>query len=130
MTLRYFVVKKNFKKKLNKFQFLIEKFCKTPEKIWASTKERKAQIALAKKLYELESETFWRKADLPFELNSLAWFLTEDGKNYTKLEKKRQTLTPKKQPEENKLRKNKIGKDMKINKKPKNILQFLRSKHG
>ena len=37
---------------------------------------------------------------------------------------------PKKQPEENKLRKNKIGKDMKIDKKPKNILQFLRGKHG
>ena len=127
---------KNFKKKLNKFQFLIEKFCKDPKKVWVSIKERKAQVALAKKLYEVGDEVFWKKADLPsgesgqFKVNSLAWFLTDVGKTYVALEKKRQTLSPKMQRAQTKLRKNKIGKDKKIIKKPKNILQFLGSKHG
>ena len=87
-------------------------------------------MALAKKLYEVGDEVFWKKADLPFKLNSLAWFLTDEGKSYVALEKKRQTLSPKMQRAQTKLRKNKIGKDKKITRKPKNVLQFLGSKHG
>ena len=93
-------------------------------------------MALAKKLYEVGDEVFWKKADLPsgesgqFKVNSLAWFLTDEGKSYVALEKKRQTLSPKMQRAQTKLEKNKIGKDKKIIKKPKNVLQFLGSKHG
>ena len=55
------------KRKPNKYQILIGKFCKDPKLIWSNRGKVKAEMAAAKKLYELNpSEEFWIKLYLPF----------------------------------------------------------------
>ena len=117
------------KRKPNKYQILIGKFCKNPSSIWSNRGKVKAEMALAKKLYELQSsESFWRKAYLPFKVNSLAWFLTDSGKDYIKLEIKRHLLDFK-TTKSYTLNKNKTGSDKKITKKLKSLKDFLNAKN-
>ena len=111
--------------KLNKYQTLIKKFIRDPDFIWSSVKLIKREIAIAKKLYSLGDENFWNKASLSFKLNSLAWLLTEKGKEFILIEKKKQKLSVVKN-ETHALRKQKLGEDKKIDHKPKNVLEFCR----
>jgi len=83
-------------------------------------------MAIAKKLYSLGDETFWNKASLSFKLNSLAWLLTPKGKEFISIEKKKQKLTPVKN-ETYSLEDKKLGEDKKIDRKPKNVLEFCRN---
>tara|TARA_Y100000593_G_scaffold95031_1_gene198567 strand:+ start:17749 stop:18111 length:363 start_codon:yes stop_codon:yes gene_type:complete len=117
------------KRKPNKYQILIGKFCKDPASIWTNKGKVKAEMAVAKKLYELNSsEDFWRKAYLPFKVNTLRWFLTPDGKAFIKLEVRRQKLDikPKKSYT---LSEDKVGKDKPITKKILKLKDFLNAKN-
>jgi hypothetical protein len=117
------------KRKPNKYQILIGKFCKDPASIWSNKPKVKAEMAVAKKLYELEnSESFWIKAYLPFKVNSLRWFLTDSGKTYIKQELARHELDfePIKRYS---LRKNKVGSDKKITHRLKSLKDFLNAKN-
>ena len=66
------------KRKKNKYHFLVEKFIKEPKKL--KPKDWARETKIAQKLYKKYSnERFWRASLLNFKLNSLAWFLSEDG---------------------------------------------------
>ena len=114
------------KRKPNKYQKLITKFCKEPEKIWKNRGIIKREMGVAKKLFEfIPEESLWAKLHLPFKLNSLAWFLSEDGKEYLIKYKKTIELSEF-TPEVYVLAEEKIGKDKQFKTRPKNLLDFLK----
>ena len=119
---------KNYKKKRkpNKYQFLIGKFCKYPANIWADKGKVRAEMAVAKKLYKIyPSEEFWKKIFLSFKINSLRWFLTPNGKSFLRIELKKQLLDFNAKPSYP-LGKRKVGKDKKVTRKTKTIKDFLK----
>lgn len=73
------------------YQFLIRKYLK-PEKLIFDHKDFKAypksELAIAKKLFQKYNVEFWIRTELSFKLNSLAWFLTEKGKEFLEKEAK------------------------------------------
>lgn len=114
------------KRKINKYQKLISKFCKDPEKIWKNLKVIKREMAIAKKLYKYDpNEKFWTNLHLSFKLNSLAWFMSEEGKAHLVKYKKiiKLNITHQKSYQ---LQDKKVGEDKKMRCKPKNLLEFLR----
>jgi len=78
----------------NKYQKLILRFLKDTK--YFKQAEWKRETALAKKLLSERSEDFWFSIELPFELNSLAWFLTNEGKNHVAIAEKKLSLNLKK----------------------------------
>lgn len=98
-----------------------------PESIWAHPTLIKREMKIAKKLFALKSQKFWEEAHLPFKLNSLAWFLGKDGKEYIKKEELL-LKTPIAERETHKLEKEKIGEDEKISLKPNTLMEFLNGK--
>lgn len=84
------------------------------------------EIKIAQNLIkEYKGYNFWNNLS-KLKLNSLAWFLTEDGKRFINLELKKQKL------EDIKIIKyeiqdRKIGEDKNTCQKPKTILEFIRS---
>ena len=115
------------KRKPNKYQKIISKFCKAPESIWAHPTLVKREMKIAKKLFALKSQKFWEEANLPFKLNSLAWFLGRDGRKYMK-EQELLLKTPVVEQEKHKLKKEKIGEDKEIIFKPNTLMEFLNGK--
>ena len=115
------------KRKPNKYQKIISKFCKTPESIWAHPTLVKREMKIAKKLFALKSQKFWEEAYLPFKLNSLAWFLGRDGEKYIRKEELL-LKTPTTKQETHKLEKDKIGEDKKVTFKPNTLMEFLNDK--
>lgn len=121
------------KRKLNKHQKLINKFIKDPSEIWKNRGNIKREMALGKKLYALvDSEKFWTESHLlndkgaPFKVNSLAYFLTEDGIKWVNSEALRIKLKLPK-PVVYSLEQDKIGQDAKINKTKKTtLMDFLK----
>jgi len=114
------------KRKPSKYQKLISKFCKNPERLWKNLGSTKREMAIAKKLYQYDSdEKFWTNLHLPFKLNSLAWFISGEGKEYLVQYKKmiKLHIAP---PKTHKLQDEKIDEDKKAETKPKNLLDFLR----
>jgi hypothetical protein len=84
------------------------------------------EIKIAQKLLkQYKGYSFWNNLN-QIKLNSLAWFLTEDGKKFINLELKKQTLKELKKEKYN-IQDKKIGEDKKTCQKPKTILQFIRS---
>ena len=98
-----------------------------PESIWAHPTLVRREIKIAKKLFALKSQKFWEEAYLPFRLNSLAWFLGRDGKEYIGKEELQQKM-PMSQRKSYKLEKNKIGKDKKVTFKANTLMEFLNGK--
>tara|TARA_Y100000310_G_scaffold317910_1_gene371351 strand:+ start:352 stop:732 length:381 start_codon:yes stop_codon:yes gene_type:complete len=118
-------MKSNKKGKTNKYNFLINKYCKEPLLIWKDRSKIKQQVHIAKKLYLINPDKdFWEKLYLPFKLNSLAWFLTSAGKNFLIIEKQKVNLSFGKR-EIFPLQKKRVGKDKKIITKPRTIFDFL-----
>ena len=115
------------KRRPNKYQKIISKFCKVPESIWAPPTLVKREMKIAKKLFALKSAKFWEEAHLPFKLNSLAWFLSREGRAYIK-EQEILLKTPVAKQEKHKLEKEKIGEDKKILFKPNTLMEFLNGK--
>jgi len=115
------------KRKPNKYQKIISKFCKAPESIWAHPTLIKREMKIAKKLFDLKSQKFWEEAYLPFKLNSLAWLLGKDGQEYIKKEELQQKI-PTRESEIHKLKKDKIGEDKTIAPKTNTLMDFLNGK--
>ena len=114
------------KKRLNKYQVLINKFLKSPTETWSNRGLIKKEMAIAKKLYvKFKEREFWEKLDLQFKLNSLAWFLSADGLALLSLESKMQKIKLK-PITRHELNENKIGENKKVTSKPKTIMEFLR----
>ena len=109
----------------NKRSLLINKFCKYPDSIWANPGHIKREVKITKQLLALHSQEFWEKVNLPFKLNSLAWFLGSKGKEFLALELKRHNLSLKKK-KKHILDNRKIGEDKKIDRKPRTMLEFSR----
>jgi len=100
-------------------QFIIKKYIKGNVN-WAK------EIKIAQNLIkQYKDYSFWNNLN-EIKLNSLAWFLTEDGKTFISLQKKRNQL------KENKIvhyqiNDKKIGQDKKTCQKPRNVLEFIKS---
>ena len=115
------------KRKLNKYQKLINKFTKDPAAIWKNRGFIAREIAIGKKLFVLiEDETFWKESYLPFKLNSLAWLLSADGIEWINSEAVRMKLNLP-EPIIYDLEEEKFGKDVSINKPKKTIMDFLKN---
>jgi hypothetical protein len=104
------------------YHFLINKFLRNVENFtkgkWAK------EIKLAKKLFNSRPDvTFWNQAEIDFELNSLAWFLSEEGEHTLKIRGKMAQYSP---PKSKKYElSNKVGKDKKIEAKKKTLIEIL-----
>jgi len=76
-----------------KTKYLIDKFCKTapPREQWSR------ELQATKKLLQMYPDIlFWEHLKLDFKLNSLLWFLTEDGREFLKKEsRKKEVVLPK-----------------------------------
>jgi len=108
------------KKAKNKNIELVKKFVNYSE---LKRADWPREIKLAKPLLE-NSGDFFVKAYLSFKLNSLAWFLTEDGRKYVFEEKLRLSLNFK--PTETViLSDEKVGESLSLQKKPRNLKEFL-----
>ena len=106
----------------NKYQKLILKFVKDTK--YFKQMEWKREMAIAKKLLAQKPEAFWGSLTISFDLNSLAWFLTADGKTHIAITEKKLLLDLKKEAtfsiiEEPKLEQN-------LSQKPKTILEFFK----
>ena len=115
------------RKKINKYQRLIRKFLKDPDSIWKNVKLIKREMSIAKKLYvKVNNERFWKEADLPFKLNSLAWLLSEDGVKFLNLEALKLKLNLP-SPIKYDINDQKIGKDKRIKKTEQTtLMEFLK----
>lgn len=102
-----------------KGQFLVWKFCEDPHSTnWA--KENK----FAKTLLEKYPFDLWQRIEVKKKLYSLHWFSTKEGEEFVRKEnlKSKLIFNP---PATRTLQKNKVGKDRKIVKKKKTILELL-----
>lgn len=66
-------------------EYLIWKFIKNPNHF--ETKDWIKESGIAKKLLKIyPNNKFWAEILLDFQINSLAWFLTYDGKEFLRIE--------------------------------------------
>jgi hypothetical protein len=89
------------------------------------------EIKTAKQLLNLYPVSFWERLDLGFQVSSLMWFLSKEGKKLLHLEDSKSNLkTPK--IKEYELAEENFGEDVEFEKstKPKSILDFLRTDYG
>ena len=105
------------------YHFLINKFLRNVENFtkgkWAK------EIKLAKKLFNSRPNvTFWNQVEIDFQLNSLAWFLSEEGEHALKIRGKMAKYSP---PENKKykLSNSKVGKDKKVKTRRKTLIEIL-----
>ena len=106
-------------------QLIIEKFLKDPNGIWKDKNARMRELGTTKKLLaKYPNKRFWFRMNIPFEMDSLLWFLTPRGKEYvlTEWNKFKLDLIAEKKYS---IGSRKIGKAKKIN-KTKTLLEFLR----
>ena len=114
------VDKKGKPPKINtKGQFLVWKFCRDPFAVnWG--KENK----FAKILLEKYSFCLWQRIELKKRTYSLHWFTTKDGEEFLRKESLKSGLVFE-PPVAHILQEKKVGKDKKIRKKNKTILELL-----
>jgi len=110
-------------RKKNKYQIFVERFLKDPKSLKVPGWRR--EVAIAKKLFDkFQDDNFFTSLKLDFKLNSLAWFLTEDGLKFLY---KQQSLFRLALPEKkeytlgNKI----LGPKGKTSRKPKTIIDFI-----
>ena len=104
------------------YHFMVQRFLKEDKdltsRVWAR------EIKIAKKLFNSYPDVdFWNNVDLGFPLNSLAWLCSQEGKYALVIQRKRVDFKPK-ENETYPLSK-KIGKNKKINKTKKTLMDFL-----
>ncbi len=57
-------------------QLIIEKFLKDPNGIWKDKNSRMRELGTTKKLLDkYPNKRFWFRMNIPFEMESLLWFL-------------------------------------------------------
>ena len=101
---------------------MVQRFLKEDKdltsRVWAR------EIKIAKKLFNSYPDVdFWNNVDFGFPLNSLAWLCSQEGKYALVIQRKRVDFKPK-ENETYPLSK-KIGKNKKINKTKKTLMDFL-----
>jgi len=109
------------RKKINNiYQYLVWKFCKDPENVnWPK------EIVIGKSLIKDHGEQIFKDLDFSsLEMESLAQFRTEKFKKY--LKKQEDLLELDFRKEHAKIKKDSIGKKVKIKKKAKTLIDFLR----
>ena len=104
------------------YHFLINKFLRNVQDFtkgkWAK------EIKLAKKLFNSYPDvTFWNQVEIDFELNSLAWFCSSEGKYALLIQRKKINYRPKKRKTYQLAKK--VGKDKRIPHKKKSLMDFL-----
>ena len=110
------------------FIYCINKFLKRENTI---TKEaaRKERVAFSKMALRFGTDmNFWKFISLPFYLNSLYWFSTEDGLNFLKENHhkfNRQNISIKKEVESFEILENKVGEKVIVDKKKQTLMDFL-----
>jgi hypothetical protein len=111
---------------VNNQQFLIWKFLKNPRDIsWPR------EIKIANKLLaQFKSIEYWNFVDLPFSLNSLAWFISSNGQEFLNQQKRKMEFIKQNPTMINQipveLLEKPIGEDIAIDQKPKTLLDFLK----
>lgn len=109
--------------KLNKREFVL-KFVKSDAAIvWPR------EMKIVKSLYEIfPNDEFWVSLDLKFKLNSLCWFLSDDGRKFLNTEYKKFKFEPEK-PQSFELKNNNIEFNSKIGstvQEPMTVREFLK----
>jgi hypothetical protein len=85
------------------------------------------EIKIAQKLIKIyQGYSFWNGLK-PINLTSLAFFLTDDGKKFIAMEKKKDNLELDK-PIKFEIQEAKFGEDKKVCKRPKSLLEFINFK--
>ena len=106
-------------------QLIIEKFLKDPNAIWKDKNSRMRELGTTKKLLDkYPNKRFWFRVNIPFEMESLLWFLVPKGKQYLLNEWNKFKLDLKAEKKYS-IGSRKIGKAKKIN-ETKSLLEFLR----
>ena len=104
------------------YHFLINKFLRNVENFtkgkWAK------EIKLAKKLFNSRPNvTFWNQVEIDFELNSLAWFLSEEGEHTLKIRGKMAKYSAPRGKQYD--LSDKVGKDKKVKPRRKTLIEIL-----
>ena len=109
--------------KLNKREFVL-KFVKSDAGlVWPR------EMKIVNSLFNIfPNDDFWQSLDLKFKLNSLCWFLSDDGRKFLNLEYKKFNFEPEK-PQNFDLKNNNIEFDSKIGstvQEPVTVREFLK----
>lgn len=121
------VVKLDLSELAEGYEYCINKFLKE-SRVLTKDEARNEKVAYIR-MSTLFGEELFRYISLPFRLNSLHWFLTEDGQKLCKEEKKKMEKAQKSIDFEEKhviLEKNKIGEDVRIDRKNQTLMNFLK----
>lgn len=114
------------KEEHNRCKFLVSKFVNKDGLNWAR------EIKIAKKLLKIyPSFDDWTALKLEFKLNSLAFFLTEEGKkeiSVLKFNKSKENVLNLFSKQKEIIEKEKLGLDIEPNKKPLSLEDFLKKK--
>lgn len=99
-------------------QFIVKKYIKDNIN-WAR------EIKIAQTLIKTyKGYSFWNNLK-QVKLPSLAWFLTNEGKAFLAIERKKDNLSLDKKSNNIVLTENKAGEDKKVCQKPKSLLEFI-----
>ena len=101
-------------RKKNKYQIFVERFLKDTKSLKVPGWRR--EVAIAKKLFDkFQDDNFFISLKLDFKLNSLAWFLSKEGKYTLAIRGKMMKYSPPKIKKYN-IQKRKIGKSKYVTK--------------
>lgn len=104
-------------------QFIIDKFL--GEEIWKNKNFVFREMKFSNKLIEkYPLQAFWKALPPKFDMDSLSWFLGDQGKTYLQIEFAKFSLDLK-PPSKYDLADAKFGNDKKVKRKPRTIEDFL-----
>jgi hypothetical protein len=107
---------------LNKKDFVLKFVKQSSSLVWPR------EMKIVNSLFKLfPNEQFWNSLELKFKLNSLCWFLSDDGRKYLNIEYKKFQFEPAK-PEVFEIKKNNIAFEGKIGETveaPMTVREFL-----
>lgn len=108
--------------KINKKNFVLKFVKQTDSLVWPR------EMKIVNSLFKIfPNEQFWNSLELKFKLNSLCWFLSDDGRKYLNTEYKKFQFEPVK-PEVFEIKKNNIAFEGKIGETvqaPMTVREFL-----
>jgi hypothetical protein len=121
------VVKLDLSNLAEGYEYCINKFLKE-SRVLTKDEARNEKVAYIR-MSTLFGEELFRYISLPFRLNSLHWFLTEDGQKLCKDQKNKMEKAQKSIDFEEKhviLEKNKIGEDVLVDRKKQSLMGFMK----
>lgn len=111
------------------FKYCLNKFLKEEKSL--TIKDSKSERYAFSRIFIRYGcdKDFWKTLEIPFKLNSLNWILTEKGKQYVDGVYKsfnRPKYNVSVEPESFNISSVKIGEDKKVDKKHKNLIEFIK----